>query len=266
MRTTSTFILVAPVLIASAGVAFAHAHLRSASPPADSTVTMVPPEVAITFTEGVEPSFSTIEVTGSNGQRVDQGKPHLVGGDATRLAIGLTALPAGPYTVVWHATSVDTHKTEGTYHFTLAASDAAGISLEHVWARASAGAGTTGAVYLTVTDHGQPDQLVGASTPAAGAAELHETINDNGVMKMRPLARVVLDPGKPVTFKPGGYHVMLTGLKAPLKAGDSFPLTLTFAHAQPITVAVNVEASGMAGMGHDHAGMEGMHNHMDTKP
>jgi periplasmic copper chaperone A len=81
-------------------------------------------------------------------------------------------------------------------------------------------------------------------------------------MKMRPVDSVALDPGKPVTFKPGGYHVMLTGLKSPLKAGDSLPLTFTFEHAQPITVSVQVEAAGAAGMGHDHAsmpGMEGMH-------
>lgn len=221
MRMASTFILVAPVLIASAGAAFAHAYFRDAAPPA---------------------------------------------GDANRLAIEFALLPAGTYTVVWHAASVDTHKTDGTYRFTLAASEAAGISLEHARARASAGNATTGAVYLTLTDHGQPDQLVGASTPIAATAELHETINDNGVMKMRPLARVVLDPGKPVIFKPGGYHVILTGVKAPLKAGDSFPLTLPFAHAQPIIVAVKVEAAGVAGMGHDNDSMEGMHNHMDTKP
>jgi copper(I)-binding protein len=70
-------------------------------------------------------------------------------------------------------------------------------------------------------------------------------------MKMRPVSSIPLDPGKPVTLKPGGYHVMLTGVKGPLKPGDSFPLTLTFAHAQPITVTAKVEAMGGA--------MPGMH-------
>jgi periplasmic copper chaperone A len=247
--------------------AFAHAQLRSASPSADSTITLVPKEVTITFSEAVEPKFSTIEVTGSGGQRLDQGEPRLVGGDGKQLGVALAALPAGTYTVTWHATSVDTHKTDGTYQFSVAPPNPSGISIEHVWARASAGAATTGAAYLTVTDNGQPDRLVGASTPVAATAEMHETTDDHGVMKMRPVDGVALDAGKPVTFKPGGYHVMLTGLKNPLKAGDSFPLTLTFEHAQPITVSVHVEAAGSGRMGHDHNSMPGMEGmHMDHTP
>lgn len=171
------------------------------------------------------------------------------------------------------ATSVDTHRTDGSYHFTLAAADASDISLDHVWARASAGNATTGAAYLTVTDHGRPDRLVGVSTPVAATAELHETINDNGVMKMRPVAGIALEPGKPVKFLPGGYHVMLTGLKSPLKAGDSFPLTLAFEHAQPITVTATVEAVGGAAMDRggmnmpgQGGGMPGMSGQMGSKP
>ena len=124
MRTTATLTLVAPILLASAGAAFAHAHLRNASPPVDSTVTLAPSDVTITFTEGVEPRFSAIEVTNASAQRVDNGQLHLVTGDAKRLAIGLQILVPGTYTVVWHVTSVDTHKTDGTYHFTIAAADA----------------------------------------------------------------------------------------------------------------------------------------------
>ncbi len=262
MRYRTLLAVAAPLVIADAGHAFAHAHLRSAAPAVDSTVTQAPRDVTITFSEGVEPLFSTIEVTAADAKRVDQGKPHLVAGDDKRLAIDLAALTPGTYTVTWHATSVDTHKTEGTYHFTLAASDASGITVEHPWARASAGEATTGAVYLTVTDNGRPDRLTGASTPAAAEAGLHESSEDNGVMKMRPLDGIALDPGKPVAFKPNGYHVMLTGLKAPLHAGDTFPLTLTFEHAKPVTVEVKVEATGM----HDHSGMAGMHDHMGRSP
>jgi copper(I)-binding protein len=162
------------------------------------------------------------------------------------------------------ATSVDTHKTDGSFHVTVAPPDASGISAEHVWARATAGTTSTAAVYLTVTDNGQPDRLACLSTPVAATAELHETIHDGDVMKMRPVAGIALEPGKPVTFSPGGYHVMLTGLKKPLKAGDSFPLTLTFEHAQPITVAV--EAAGAAAMGHDHGTMNGLHDQMGHAP
>ena len=214
----------------------------------------------ITFTEGVEPKFSSIVVTGPGGKRVDQGEPHLVGGDSKQLAVGLgSGLAPGAYTVAWHATSVDSHKTDGSFQFTVAPADASGISVEHAWARASAA--TTAAAYLTVTDHGQADRLVGASTPVAATAGVHETIDDHGVMKMRPAANLALEPGKPVTFKPGGYHVMLTGLKAPLKAGDTFLLTLTFEHAQPITVTVAVEAAGAPAKAHDPGGNAGHGGH-----
>lgn len=259
-----TLLLSAPILALSFGTALAHAYLRSAVPPVDSTVTQAPGEIMIVFTGAIEPSFSTITVTGPDSTRVDDALPHLVAGDATRLAVGMRrprageSLPPGTYSVAWHATSVDTHQTDGGYHFTIAAADTSGISLEHVWARASAGAATTGAVYLTVVSKASSDRLVGASTPVAATAQVHETINDNGVMKMRPVPSLALDPGKPVTFKPGGYHVMLTGLKGPLKVGDSFPLTLTFEHAQPVTVTVQVEAAGGPAMDNAHGGMPGM--------
>jgi hypothetical protein len=221
--------------------------------------------VVITFTQAIEPRYATIEVTNANHQRVDDGESHLAGSDAKRLGVPLQPLPPATYTVVWRATSVDTHNTEGSSQFTVAAVDPSAISLEHVWARATPGTATTGAVYLTVTDNGRPDRLVGVSTPIAAMAEMHETIHDNGVMKMRPVAGgIALDPGKPVTFTPGGYHVMLTGLKSPLKAGDSFPLTLTFEHARSITVSVHVEAMGAGGMNHD--GMQSMPGMQDQKP
>ncbi len=252
---TAAFAVTAALL---APPVFAHSYLENASPPVNSTVTAAPGAVTIVFTSAIEPQFSTIEVTGAAAQRVDSGEPHLVGDDTKRLAVGLKTLPPGIYTVAWQATSVDTHRTNGSYQFTVAAADASDISLDHVWARATAGNATTGAAYLTVTDNGHPDRLVGASTPVAATAELHETINDGGVMKMRPVAGIALEPGKPVTFAPGGYHVMLMGLKGPLKAGDSFPLTLTFEHAQPITVTATVQAVSGAAMEHDHGGMSGM--------
>jgi periplasmic copper chaperone A len=263
IRTLPTALAVCLIgLAAFSQMAFAHAHLQTASPPADSTVTQSPQEVTITFSEAVEPRFSAIEVAGADGKRIDQGQPHLVAGDGKRLGVALASLPAGTYTVTWHATSVDTHKTDGSYQFVVAAADPSAITLQHVWARPSAGAATTGAAYLTVTDNGRPDRLVGVSTPVAAEAQVHETIDDNGIMKMRPVAGIPLEPGKPVTLKPGGYHVMMTGLKNPLKPGDSFPLTLTFEQAQPITVTVKVEAPGA--MGRDQGGMPaGMH--MDHK-
>jgi methionine-rich copper-binding protein CopC len=113
-----TLALAATCCATLTGHAWAHAFLRSAVPGVGSTVQTAPAQVAITFTEAVEPAFSTIVVTDASGSRVDSGGVH-PGGPAT-LAIGLKTLPPGRYTVTWHATSVDTHKTQGTYSFTVA--------------------------------------------------------------------------------------------------------------------------------------------------
>jgi len=100
-------------------LAFAHAFLHHASPPVGSEIPVSPPALIITYTEGVEPKFSTIEVDNAQGTRVDKADPHLVGGDQTKLAVSLPKLPPGRYTVIWHATSVDTHKTEGRFNFSV---------------------------------------------------------------------------------------------------------------------------------------------------
>jgi len=112
----ATFVT-APLLIPS--LAFAHAFLHHASPPVGSEIPVSPLAVIITYTEGVEPKFSTIEVDNAQGTRVDRADPHLVGGDQTKLAVSLPKLPPGRYTVIWHATSVDTHKTEGRFNFSV---------------------------------------------------------------------------------------------------------------------------------------------------
>jgi hypothetical protein len=120
------------------------------------------------------------------------------------------------------------------------------LEIEHAWARATPGKTTTGAAYLTIRSP-TADRLVAASTPAAAKAELHSMEMSGMVMKMRPVAGVDLPAGQPVSLAPGGFHVMLIGLKKPLRAGQSFPLTLTFAKAGAHTVDVSVEKVGAAG-------------------
>lgn len=116
------------------------------------------------------------------------------------------------------------------------------------WARASAGQAVNGAVYLTLTNSGkETERLVAASSPVAGTVELHNHVVDNGVMKMRQVDGVDVEPGAPIEFKPGGLHVMLIGLKAPLKQGDSFPLTLTFQRGGAVNVDVAVSGAGAMG-------------------
>jgi hypothetical protein len=92
----------------------AHAFLDHASPLVGSTVPAAPHEVALTFTQNLEPAFSSVEVMDGSGARVDQGKAQISG---NTMRIGLKALSPGTYRVRWHALSVDTHTTEGSFTF-----------------------------------------------------------------------------------------------------------------------------------------------------
>ncbi|MEJ8675318.1 copper chaperone PCu(A)C [Chromobacterium amazonense] len=121
------------------------------------------------------------------------------------------------------------------------------IHIGHPWSRAMPETSATGSVYLSLENQGkETDKLVSASTPRADTAELHTHVNDNGVMRMRKVDSVELAPGKTVKFAPGSYHVMLMGLKQPLKAGDHFPLTLKFEKAGSVKVDVVVQDGGAA--------------------
>jgi copper(I)-binding protein len=128
-----------------------------------------------------------------------------------------------------------------------AAALAAGpIHVDAAWARASAG--MTGAVYLTVKNDGDtPDKLLAVRAAPADSAALHEMKMDGEVMKMRPVLDLTVPAHGSVTLKPGGYHVMLMGLKERLKKGDSFPVTLIFEKAGDITAQVAVLGVGAMG-------------------
>jgi periplasmic copper chaperone A len=77
-------------------------------------------------------------------------------------------------------------------------------------------------------------------------AEMHLSSMKDGVMSMRSLNSVEIGSGAPLSFEPNGRHVMLMGLKRPLKAGEEFPLVLTFANAGPVEVRVRVLRPGEA--------------------
>ncbi|HXD42396.1 MAG TPA: copper chaperone PCu(A)C [Ramlibacter sp.] len=120
------------------------------------------------------------------------------------------------------------------------------VKVEGAWARASVQGqmGTGAFMKLTARDGAK---LVGASSPAAGVTEVHEMKMDGNVMKMRAIPVLDLPAGKPVELKPGGYHVMLMDLKAPLSKGTVIPLTLTFKDVNGVDnkleVAVPVSAT-----------------------
>jgi periplasmic copper chaperone A len=123
---------------------------------------------------------------------------------------------------------------------------APGIQVEKAWARAAPG--SAGVAYFAISNSDlAADRLTGASTPVAAAAEMHVMVMDGAVMQMRPVDAVDVRPGERVEFKPGGLHLMLLGLKNPLKQGDRFPLTLEFEKAGKIEVEVLVLPIGATG-------------------
>ena len=100
--------------LTSATAASAHAFLDHAEPRVGSTVATAPKEVVLSFTQKLEPAFSSIEVSDANGARVDLGKPGI---GASTMRVGLRQLPPGAYHVRWRVLSVDTHTTEGNFTF-----------------------------------------------------------------------------------------------------------------------------------------------------
>lgn len=130
------------------------------------------------------------------------------------------------------------------------------LRIEQPWARASATQNAkAGAAYFTLVNLGaEADRLIGVATPRAKMASLHHSVMDQGVMKMLPVAAIEVSPGEPAVLRPGGLHVMLMGLKAPLIEGESFPLTLTFEKAGSIEIEVMIQgpAAMQPGMMHQH--------------
>jgi copper(I)-binding protein len=148
---------------------------------------------------------------------------------------------------VWFAFAVVLHPPT----FAQSASHGTSLSIEGAFARATIGSGKTGATYLTIrnpTDH--PDRLIGARITIAEKASLHTHLHQDGVMKMRPLKAVEIPAKGMVVFKPGAAHLMLMGLKVPLRMGESFPLVLVFEKAGEIIVSIPVLAVGAKSAGH----------------
>ena len=119
-KSTRTFGLAVAVALGLTGQALAHAELKSPMPPVNGTVTASPSELDLEFTEGVNLAFTGVEVKGPGKKAVVTGKAALREGDDSTLVVPIAGtLPAGTYTVAWHALSTDGHKTSGTYTFTV---------------------------------------------------------------------------------------------------------------------------------------------------
>ncbi len=112
-------LLAAAFTLTLPAAAGAHAFLDHADPRVGSTVAAAPPRVAVHFTQSVEPAFSTVHVLDATGKSVDQADVQVDPNDGATLTVGVPKLPAGTYKVEWKVTSVDTHRTHGTFEFTV---------------------------------------------------------------------------------------------------------------------------------------------------
>jgi periplasmic copper chaperone A len=123
------------------------------------------------------------------------------------------------------------------------------ISINHPWARATPGAVKNSAAFMVFDNKGTADKLISVSGDVAKDIQIHSMVTEAGVMKMREIKSLDIPANGKAELKPGGFHVMLIGLKDGLKEGEKFPLKLKFEKAGEITVQVTAEKPGA----HDHA-------------
>jgi len=123
------------------------------------------------------------------------------------------------------------------------------LEISRPWARAASTVKDTAGGFFTVANKGgAPDRLVAARSPAAGRIEIHAIKVVGPEIRMLPLENgLVFHPGTTVELKPRGYHLLMTGLKSPLRQGAKVPVTLTFEHAGEIAIELPVEAPGLVG-------------------
>lgn len=119
------------------------------------------------------------------------------------------------------------------------------LIISHPWSRATAPSQKVGVVFMEISSKtGKPDRLIGGSTPDAEKVEIHNHVKDGDVMRMRRVDGVDVPANGSIKLEPGGYHVMLLGLKTPLFEETVIPLTLIFEKAGTVEIEAVVEAAG----------------------
>jgi copper(I)-binding protein len=127
---------------------------------------------------------------------------------------------------------------------------AGGIHVAHPWSLALPDVARNGAAYMEISNRGERvDKLIDASSPIAKRVSLHGHTTNDGVLRMRPIEAIDVEPGTSSVLAPGGLHIMLMELKEPLNAGKRFPLTLTFEKAGKIEVQIVVIKDPPSGHG-----------------
>ncbi|MFZ5782361.1 MAG: copper chaperone PCu(A)C [Pseudomonadota bacterium] len=126
------------------------------------------------------------------------------------------------------------------------------LEIDHPWTRATPPTAKAGGGFLTITNKGTaPDRLIAARSPASDKVEIHEMKMDGNVMRMRELEKgLEIPPGATVALKPGGFHIMFMGLKAPFAKDAKVPVTLVFEKAGSIDVVLAVQEMGAAQPSH----------------
>jgi periplasmic copper chaperone A len=133
---------------------------------------------------------------------------------------------------------------------------AGSLQIVNPWARATPKGAKVSAGYLIITNKGpEADRLIGGSVAPASRFEVHTTVTENGVARMRQITSLEIKPGETVELKPGGMHVMLMGLKQPLANGQTLKGTLVFEKAGTVAIEFTVQAVGAP------AGGQGGHKH-----
>lgn len=128
------------------------------------------------------------------------------------------------------------------------------LQIGHPWSRATPPSARTAAGFMTLSNKGATaDRLVSVSSPSVERVEIHEMKMDGAVMRMRELERGIdLPAGATVELKPGGFHLMMIDIKAPLMKDQKVPVTLVFEKAGPIQIELLVHALGSSPGEHKH--------------
>ena len=124
------------------------------------------------------------------------------------------------------------------------------LQIENAYTRATVPGQQVAGGFMKIENKGAADQLISASSPAAGEVQLHEMAMEGNVMKMRQLKDIPVPAGAAVEFKPGGLHLMFMNIKTPLAAGETVPVKLKFAKAGEVEVRFPVNAMGAGAMKH----------------
>lgn len=142
--------------------------------------------------------------------------------------------------------------------FALAGVARAEVTVQDAWVRSTVPGQKVAGAYMKLSADAAT-RLVAVASPVAQSVEVHQMAMENGVAKMRAVPALEIPRGGSVELKPGGYHLMLFGLKKGLKDGDTVPITLKFqdsaGKAQIVELAAPVRTPGDAaqpGGGHDH--------------